>query len=131
MIGPSGAGKTSFVRAGVIASRPEGWAAVRVHARARTPFRAWRQALAPELAGDAEALRELLRASTSPDSGGRSLVARAGARGHGEALLVVDQFEELFTLNPPEVAGALRRPSRAPGLRGGRARRCCRCGTTS
>ena len=28
VIGPSGVGKTSFVRAGVIPSRPEGWAAV-------------------------------------------------------------------------------------------------------
>ena len=41
---------------------------------------------------------------------------------HGEALLVVDQFEELFTLNPPEAQAALRRAARPARGRGGRPR---------
>ncbi len=59
MIGPSGAGKTSFVRAGVVAARPEGWAAL-VCTPGGYPFRALGQALGPELAGDTEALGKLV-----------------------------------------------------------------------
>lgn len=64
VIGPSGVGKTSFVRAGVIASRPEGWAAV--HATpGSNPALAFAQALTPELVGDADAMKDLLRGSRS------------------------------------------------------------------
>jgi WD40 repeat protein len=98
VIGPSGAGKTSFVRAGVVASRPEGWAAI-VSMPGAAPFRGLAEGLAGELAGDAESVRELLRFDEPAVA--FDLVRRWRSR-HGEGLLVVDQFEELFTLCPPE-----------------------------
>jgi DNA-binding winged helix-turn-helix (wHTH) protein/WD40 repeat protein len=99
LIGPSGAGKTSFVRAGVIPSRPEGWRCL-VCTPGSAPFVSLGQALVPELAGDPEALRELFRFH-KPETA-FSMLSRWRRR-FDEALLVVDQFEELFTLNPPEV----------------------------
>ncbi len=99
VIGPSGAGKTSFVRAGVVASRPEGWTAMVVTPGAQ-PFRGLGRALGPELAGDTEALGRLADFE-DPEVAVRAARPLASGR-HGEALLVVDQFEELFTLNPPE-----------------------------
>ncbi len=98
VIGPSGTGKTSFVRAGVVANRPEGWAAI-VCTPGAAPERNLAHALAPEMAGDTEAVQELLRFDDPQVA--VSMLAR-WRRGHGEALLVVDQFEELLTLNPPE-----------------------------
>jgi hypothetical protein len=58
------------------------------------------QALAPQLAGDRDALQYVVRFE-HPDSAFEAF-ARWRKR-HVAALLVVDQFEELFTLNPPEV----------------------------
>jgi WD40 repeat protein len=101
VIAPSGAGKTSLVRAGVVASRPEGWAAI-VSTPGAAPFRGLGQALVSQLAGDVEALERIL--SVDDPAVAFDLVSR-WRKGHGEALLVVDQFEELFTLNPAEVQG--------------------------
>jgi hypothetical protein len=98
VIGPSGAGKTSFVRAGVVASRPPGWGTL-VATPGAAPFRGLGQALVPELAGDVEALQRLW--SVDDPAVFFDLVTR-WRKGHGEALLVVDQFEEIFTLNPVE-----------------------------
>ncbi|MEJ2190127.1 MAG: hypothetical protein P8Y93_12095, partial [Acidobacteriota bacterium] len=61
------------------------------------------QAMVPEFAGDAEAIRELIR-TDDPDTMGSAVAAWRDR--HWKALLVVDQFEELFTLNPPEVQAA-------------------------
>ncbi len=97
VIGPSGAGKTSFVRAGVVASRPDGWAAI-VATPGAAPLRGLGQAVGPELAGDPEALREL--AAFEDPNVAFDLLAR-WRRGHEESLVVIDQFEELFTLNEP------------------------------
>ncbi len=105
VIGPSGAGKTSFLRAGVIPARPEGWGAARATPGAR-PALGLAQSLTPELAGDAEAVADLLRGvSEVAESGESEWVVSAVKRWrsrHGDALLVVDQLEELFTLCPGE-----------------------------
>jgi WD40 repeat protein/tRNA A-37 threonylcarbamoyl transferase component Bud32 len=98
VIGPSGAGKTSFVRAGVVAGRPEGWAAS-VATPGNSPLRGLGQALAPQLASDREALRKLV---TFEDPETAFELLSRWRRNHDEALVVVDQFEELFTLNPAE-----------------------------
>jgi len=99
VIGPSGAGKSSFVRAGVVAARPEGWAAI-VATPGVSPFRELGRALGPQLANDPGALREL--AAFEDGETAFELLSR-WRRNHDEALVVVDQFEELFTLNPPDV----------------------------
>ena len=98
LIGPSGAGKTSFVRAGVLPARPEGWAAI-VCTPGTSPLRALGQALAPELTTDLDALRQLV-SFDDPDVA--FTVLRRWRQAHGDALVVFDQFEELFTLNPSE-----------------------------
>ena len=99
VIGPSGTGKTSFVRAGVIPGAPEGWRCLWVTPGNR-PFAAVARSLVPELSNDPETLQRLVGAET-----GEELTAALGVwrRRQGEALAVVDQFEELFTLNPKEV----------------------------
>jgi len=99
LIGPSGAGKSSFLRAGLLPALPAGWSAIVCHPGEK-PFVSLARALAPELAGDAEAMRELLDLE-EPDVA-VSALGRWRKR-HAEALLVLDPFEELFTLNPPEV----------------------------
>ncbi len=99
IIGPSGAGKSSFLSAGLIPAMPEGWCSVSCHPGS-SPFVAFAQALAPELAGDTEAVRQLVRIEEIDVA--LSMLAHWRKR-HTETLVIVDQFEELFTLNPPEV----------------------------
>jgi hypothetical protein len=98
VIGPSGAGKTSFMRAGVVASRPSGWAAV-VTTPGTSPLLMLGQALAPELQGDVEALRQLVRFE---DPVAAFDVLARWRKALAQAVVVVDQFEELFTLCSPE-----------------------------
>ena len=102
LIGPSGVGKTSFLRAGAIPSRPQGWR-VAYATPGSSPVFALAHALTPELAGDGEAIEELLQGIQDLSLGGepdRTLSAVRRWRRRGEdALLVVDQFEELFALN--------------------------------
>jgi DNA-binding winged helix-turn-helix (wHTH) protein/WD40 repeat protein len=99
VIGPSGAGKSSLLQAGVIARAPPGWHAV-VCKPGDEPFLAVARALAPDLAGDAEEMHSLL-AIHDPDV---ALAVAARWRGRwDETLLVVDQFEELFTLSPKPI----------------------------
>jgi WD40 repeat protein len=97
VIGPSGAGKTSFLRAGVVPARPDGWATV-VCTPGTAPLRALGQALAPELTADVDALRQLV-SFDDPDVA--FTVLRRWRQAHGDALVVFDQFEELFTLSAP------------------------------
>jgi serine/threonine protein kinase/WD40 repeat protein len=98
VIGPSGAGKTSFLRAGVVAGRPDGWAAL-VCTPGTSPLRALGQALASELRNDVDALRQLV-SFEEPDVAFALL--RRWRQAHDAGLIAFDQFEELFTLNPPE-----------------------------
>jgi hypothetical protein len=95
VIGPSGAGKSSFLRAGVLPALPSGWSALACTPADR-PFTALAQALAPALVGYSQAVQLLPRFE---DLGTAILLARRWRQRHDHALLVVDQAEELFTLN--------------------------------
>ncbi len=99
IISPSGAGKTSFLRAGILPALPAGWRAV-VCQPAGAPWRSLAQALVPELAGDHESLRQLLRFE-EPEIA--LSVLATWRRRHTHVLLVVDQFEELFTQSSRDV----------------------------
>jgi hypothetical protein len=117
VIGPSGAGKSSFVRAGVAASRPKDWGAI-VGTPGAAPLRGLAQALAPELSRNPEALRKLVGLE---DEEAAFELVHLWRNEYGEALLVVDAFEELFTLNGQEVqarfAALLGRLAREGGVR--------------
>jgi WD40 repeat protein/DNA-binding winged helix-turn-helix (wHTH) protein/energy-coupling factor transporter ATP-binding protein EcfA2 len=76
LIGPSGAGKSSLLRAGLLPSRAEGWRVV-MSIPGTSPISALTRAMLSETSGATE----------------RS----------AHTLVVVDAFEEVFTLNPPEV----------------------------
>jgi eukaryotic-like serine/threonine-protein kinase len=99
--GPSGAGKTSFVRAGLTPHAQIGWAIFRC-TPGDAPFSALAGALASETTADPDLVKLLLRFH-EPDVA-VDLLGRWRRR-HDHALLVVDQFEELFTLNPVEIQG--------------------------
>jgi len=96
IVGSSGAGKTSFIGAGLTPNAPNDWSITRC-----TPgiaaISSLRKTLIHELAGNTEALEKLV------DSDSADALVNAAShwrKGHGETLLVIDQFEELFTQNP-------------------------------
>ena len=99
VIGPSGAGKSSFLRAGVLPAAPGGWSTL-VCQPGEAPFASLARALVPVFAGDTEATGQLFRLR-EPEVAVE--VVRKWRRRRDEALLVVDQLEELFTLNPPAI----------------------------
>jgi len=101
LIGIPGAGKSSFLRAGLIPARPEGWAHL-VCTPGQAPFVALGQALVTEVARDTDAMRQMLRFE---DADVAVNLFRHWRDEHAGALVIVDQFEELFTLNPPDVQG--------------------------
>jgi WD40 repeat protein/DNA-binding winged helix-turn-helix (wHTH) protein len=102
VVGPSGVGKSSLLKAGVIPRAPPGWRAIALTPGA-APLLSLAQALAPDFAGEVDEVQHLLGFQDSDVALG--LVARWRGR-FAEALVVVDQFEELFTLNPPEAQGS-------------------------
>ena len=95
LIGPSGAGKTSMIRAGLIPALPSTWSQVLCYP-GDTPLINLAQALAPQLSGDAEAFAKMVRFE-DPDVA--VSILRRWRQNYSEALLIVDRFEELFTLN--------------------------------
>ena len=98
LIGPSGAGKSSFLRAGLLQTLPGSWKAIFATPGNR-PFQSLARALAPAMAGDPAAVEQLLRFEEED----AALSLFIGLRRQQHVLLVIDQFEELFTLNPPDV----------------------------
>jgi WD40 repeat protein len=115
VVGPSGAGKSSFLRAGLIPALPEGWAHVVCHPGAR-PVEALGRALRCALTGEeAEASTE-----ADDDPGAFLDLVRRWRDGHEEVLVILDHFEELFTLNPVDAQEEL--VERIGGLVAGGAR---------
>lgn len=99
LIGPSGAGKTSFLQAALIPALPEGWSHIFCQP-GDAPLVNLSHALVPELSGDTDAMHKLVRLEDI--SIALRLLERWQTR-HKDALLIVDRFEELFTLNPTQV----------------------------
>jgi len=99
LIGPSGAGKSSFLRAGLLPARPAGWQVIVVTPGSR-PFTRLASALLPEVRSETGAVERLLRFEEPAVA--VALVDAWRRRGQ-EALLVVDQFEELFAQNPESI----------------------------
>ena len=97
LAGPSGAGKSSFLRAGLIPSARPGWAIV-ICTPGSDPLASLRRAVISELGGDTEALREL---AVGSDDASVAAIAR-WRRHHDHALVIIDQFEELFTQTSAE-----------------------------
>jgi hypothetical protein len=102
LIGPSGAGKSSFLRAGLLPTVPEGWEAI-LSTPGHHPFPALAEALLPSFAGDMQAIQSFLHFQEAETA--VSLFS-AWRKKSEHALVIVEQFEELFTLNPPEVQEA-------------------------
>jgi serine/threonine protein kinase len=116
LIGPSGGGKSSFLRAGVTPAAPDGWAII-ITTPGNRPFLNLAQALSDELPGDPGTVRQLLLFE-DPEVA-LALVSTWRNR-HDEGLIALDQFEELFTLNSREVqekfVGLLGRLVRGAGI---------------
>ncbi len=68
LIGPSGVGKSSFLRAGVLPQRPAGWGAVYL-APGAGPVGALARALTAPLTSDPEAMADLVQGATEPRPG--------------------------------------------------------------
>lgn len=105
LIGPSGAGKSSFLRAGLLPVLPGTWQAV-ITTPGNRPFQSLAHALAPLFAGDPEAIQALLKFDEEEIA---LQVFRRLRQRREHILLVVDQFEELFTINSAQVQTAFAR----------------------
>jgi WD40 repeat protein len=105
LIGPSGAGKTSFLRAGVLPTLPDTWKSV-LSTPGTRPFQALAQVLVPHCVNDTEALQALVHFE---DIDTAVTVVSRWRRRHQDVIVIVDQFEELFTQNPPATQEAFAR----------------------
>ena len=98
IVGPSGAGKTSFLGAGLIPTLPRGWTSV-LTTPGDAPLKNLGEALALEFSGDPDAIRKMVRLD---DIGVALWLLDRWRQNHLDAVLIIDQFEELFTLNDRE-----------------------------
>ena len=118
LVGPSGRGQEQLPAGGADPGEARGLGAPRSARPATRRSSRSAQALVPEVAR-----RHRRHAADAALRGRRRRGGRSSAAGGAttrEALVVVDQFEELFTLNPPEVQArfaALLSPARARGRR--------------
>ena len=99
VVGPSGAGKSSFMRAGLLPTLTDGWRAL-VATPGNRPFSNLAREIAPELADESRSVDQLLQFE-DPEIAVR-LVSEWRQK-HKHALIILDQFEELFTQNPEAV----------------------------
>lgn len=99
LVGPSGAGKTSFLRAGLIPVLPEQWGHI-FCVPGDSPLLNLGRALVPELSGETEAMQKILRFEDPPVV---LQLLHTWRSKNTEAVLIIDRFEELFTLNSPDV----------------------------
>ncbi len=97
--GPSGVGKTSFLRAGVIPAKPKDWEIV-VFEPSDAPFPALARSLVPAFSDDRTAISKLVHLKEKGET--VAVVSRWRDR-YSQALIIVDQCEELFTLNPQPI----------------------------
>jgi WD40 repeat protein len=98
LIAPSGAGKSSFLSAGLLPALPDDWDTVVVTPGNR-PLVALERALVEAIGPGRKPVHE------QREGGSSTIVSLASdwRRGHEQCLLIVDQFEELFTQNPESV----------------------------
>ncbi|WP_422753022.1 AAA family ATPase [Micromonospora sp. WMMD708] len=95
LVGPSGSGKSSIVRAGVLPALGKGWRVLGPMRPGADPFLALAQAVAPD--------DDVCTAGRLRDRHPGPVLRLVGS---GQAVLVVDQLEDLFTLSSPEDRGA-------------------------
>jgi WD40 repeat protein len=114
IIGPSGSGKSSIARAGLIpaiAVCRADWlrgAKVVVVRPGRNPIRSLADALARLVTGDPNPTAQRQAFEAELRSGGLSRIARENLPGGTPLLVLVDQFEETYTLSRPDDANDLR-----------------------
>jgi serine/threonine protein kinase/WD40 repeat protein len=101
LVGPSGAGKSSFIRAGLFSTAPPTWSFV-VSTPGNAAISSLGRVLAREMAGDADMVEKMMDFG-DPDVAVEVLSRWRGRTDH--AVLVIDQFEELFTQNTDEEQG--------------------------
>ncbi len=96
LVGASGTGKTSFLRAGLVPALPRGWSHL-FCVPGDSPLMNLRQALLPDLSQDSDETQNVL--SFERCSIALRLLLNHWRKKHSEAVLIIDRFEELFTLN--------------------------------
>ncbi|PWT89015.1 MAG: hypothetical protein C5B54_09625, partial [Acidobacteria bacterium] len=99
LIGPSGAGKTSFLQAGLIPALPKEWGYALVHPGG-APMVNLQQAVTASLSADEEARERIARFE---DADTAIWILSRLRQTHPEFVIIVDRFEELFTLSSREV----------------------------